>query len=55
MAPLDEHVPLVRLIIAGQDLDQCGLARPVVAEQRQDFVGIELEVDAIEGGNGSKA
>jgi hypothetical protein len=42
---IDADLALVRLVDAGQDLDQRGLARPVFADKRGDLAGIEREAD----------
>ena len=36
---------------AGQQLEQCGLAGAVGAEQRDEFAGLRHEADAIDGAN----
>lgn len=46
-APGDRAV--VRLVGAGQDLDERGLPRAVLAEQAVHFAGLDVEVDAVEG------
>src|SRR5260370_42621092 len=39
----------MRLIESSEDLHQRGLAGPVLAKQRYDLTGIDLEVNVIEG------
>ena len=39
---------------AGQDLDQRGLARAVVADQRHHFAGVDVEFDVGQRGHGSE-
>ena len=48
VAPLELDAAGVQRVDAGEDLDQRGLARTVLAEQRQDLAGAELEVNVIE-------
>ena len=43
-----------RRVDAGENLDQCRLAGPVVAEERMDFAGINLEVDTVQGAQFAK-
>ena len=38
----------VGAVVAGQDLDQRGLARPVVADEGMDLTGAHVEVDVVE-------
>ncbi len=38
-------------MVAGEDLDQGGLAGPVVAQQAHDLVGADLEVDVVQRGH----
>ena len=38
----------VRAVVPGQDLDQRGLARPVVADEGMDLTGAHVEVDVVE-------
>ena len=38
----------IQRVDAGQDLDERGFARTVLAEQRQDLAGAELEVNVVE-------
>ena len=45
----EPDVPLVRLIDAGEDLDQRGLARPVLSDQGVYLPAGYFEVDAVEG------
>ena len=45
---VEEHLARVGPVDAGDDLDQRGLARAVVAEQPDDLAAIEVEVDVVE-------
>jgi hypothetical protein len=45
---VEQQLALVRRVETGDDLDQRGLARAVVAEQGQDLAGADLEVDVLE-------
>jgi hypothetical protein len=47
--------PRVRLVVAGEDLDQRRLAGPVVAEQPEHLAVLEMEVDGAQGGNRTEA
>src|SRR5207302_3834270 len=44
--PIDPHRAGVRAVQARQDAHQCGLARAVLPEQRQDFPRVDRQVDA---------
>ncbi len=39
----------IRAVISGEDLDQGGLARPVLADQGVDFPFFDIEVDVQQG------
>ena len=39
------HGPLVWLVVAGEDLDERGLAAAIRPHQRTDLAGVHLEVD----------
>src|ERR1700722_3398755 len=45
---LPEHLAVIRRVDAGHAFDQRGLARAVVAEQRGDLSGRDVEVDAVQ-------
>ena len=45
----DPHLARVRPVDPSQDLYQRRLARPVLAEERVDLAGPDLEVHAVEG------
>ena len=53
--PAELYVAGVQRVDAGEDLDQRGLAGTVLAEQRQDLAGAELEVNVIERERASEA
>ena len=44
----DADFAFVRLVNAGHDFDQRGLARTIFADQRSDLAGIELERDIVQ-------
>src|SRR5215217_765160 len=46
--PVQLHGALVQAVHAADALDQRGLAGPVVAEEREDLAGVDVEVDAVE-------
>ena len=48
LPPREQDLAPVRLMDAGDDLDERGLARPVVAEQPDDLTGIQAKVDPLE-------
>ena len=43
------HSTLVECVDLGEDLDQSGLARAILAEQRQDFACLEIHADIAQG------
>jgi hypothetical protein len=45
---LQQHFARIRLMHAGQDLDQCRFAGPVLAEQRVNLAAPDEEIDAVE-------
>ena len=47
--PVDEDVADIGLDDAGHDLDQGGLARAILAQERIDLAGHQLERDIVEG------
>ncbi|MNT22560.1 hypothetical protein D3C72_1579470 [compost metagenome] len=49
------QVPLIRLIDAGENLHQCRLARTVFANQADDFMFADLQVDTLEDGDAIEA
>src|SRR5205814_696732 len=46
--PVDEELALVRLDDAGQDLDESRLAGPVLADERVNRRGVDLEAHLVE-------
>ena len=54
-APVDQDLAGVRLIDAGDDLDQRRLARAVLAEQRVNLAGADVERDAAQRAHAGKA
>ena len=40
---LEQYLPAVRLVDAGERFDESGLSRAVFAEQRQDFAGKQVK------------
>jgi len=40
---------------AGEDLDECGLARAVLSHEAVDLTGEELDVTVLESANGAEA
>ena len=52
---LEEISPLSMLLMPGEALDQRGLAGAVVADQRGDLSGIDVEVDVVEDVHGAEA
>ena len=48
VVPAELYAAGIQRVDAGEDLDQRGLACAVLAEQRQDLAGAELEVNVIE-------
>ena len=53
--PLEEQLPLVRLIDAGEDFHQGGFASPVLPDEREDFPRIDVERDGIKGDDAREA
>src|SRR5260370_4296741 len=49
-----QDVALVNRVDTGQNLDESGLARPIVADDGKDLPAIEVELDAFQGGDGSE-
>ena len=43
------HAAFVERVDPGENLDQGGLARPVLTEQRQDFAGVQMRADVDQG------
>ncbi len=54
-APVDQDLAAVRLIDAGDDLDQRRLACAVLAEQRMNLAGADVERDAAQRAHAGKA
>jgi len=52
---VEDDLPGVRVVDAGDDLDQRRFACSVVADQGDDLAGKDLEVDAVEGLHGPEA
>src|SRR5918995_1215114 len=48
LAAFPVELARIRLVVAGEDLDQRGLAGAVVAEQADDLVPSDVEVDVVE-------
>ena len=46
---LEEDRAFIRLLGSGKDLDECALAGAVVADERDDLIGIDVEVAAAKG------
>jgi hypothetical protein len=46
--PVEKHLAGVHREGPGQGLDERGLPGPVVSDDRQDFAGVEVEVDAVQ-------
>ena len=49
---LQDDVPGARGVVPGDDLDEGGLARPVVAHEAHDLPGADVEIDVLEGLDG---
>src|SRR5690606_14348595 len=45
---VEQDFPLIRLDCAGQRLDQRGLARAIITNDREDFARIEIEIGTVE-------
>src|SRR5690606_38625975 len=52
---LYSDLAFVRLVDAGEDLDQGGLARAVLADERRDLAGVEREAHARKRADAGKA
>jgi hypothetical protein len=46
--PVQQDGPPVRLLQAGDDLDQGGLAGPVLPDQGVDLAGLDVEADVLQ-------
>ena len=53
--PVDQHLAGVRLLDTADDLHQRRFAGAILAEQRDDLAGADVEVDAAERVNTRKA
>ncbi len=55
IAPAERYAARIQRVDAGEDLDERGLAGAVLAEQRQDLAGADLEVNVIKRERAAKA
>ena len=55
LAAVDEEAALVGPIVAEETFDERGLSRAVLAEQRMDRTGTNLQRDVVERGEGAEA
>src|SRR6478609_8168840 len=46
--PIQHDLALLRIIEPGEELDNGGLARPVLADQRHRLVEVDLEADSLQ-------
>ena len=51
---IEAHLPAIPAIGTGQNLDEGGFPRPVLAEQSVDLAGTEIEIDLVQRGHAMK-